>query len=104
MTTMSSEERPGYLHVINPDGHNVATYHKELKLKDLQDAVGGYIEHVQVKFNNHICDAYVNEDGITKDLPPNRNATAMLSKRYALSGGGILGPMAIWVPEVTSKE
>lgn len=58
---------------------------------------GGYIERVQVRFENKIRDAYVDEDGKPRGMPLNPHATKMLTVRYF--GQTLCGKMVIWIPD-----
>jgi hypothetical protein len=61
--------------VISPDG-NVENL-TDTKLKTLQEAVGGYIEIIDIG-NGEVL--IVNEEGNMLGLPPNHVATKMLGK------------------------
>lgn len=52
---------------------------RKLTLSELQKGVGGYIELVRTAQN--LC-MVVNEEGLMKDLPINRTATALLHPKY----------------------
>lgn len=53
---------------------------KKATLKELQDAVGGYIELIRVRHEGKVRDAYVNENGRFDGLPHNAQATTMASE------------------------
>lgn len=59
----------------------------EHSLESLQAEVGGYIEVV----NLHLCDMYLNEEGIAKRLPPNPTADSYARARLAREGRILLG-------------
>jgi len=63
--------------VLYPDG----TYEeKEFKqLSDMQDAVDGLIEPISMYdfFGEGVCQGYVNEEGLLKQLAPNSIASAL---------------------------
>jgi hypothetical protein len=71
-------------------------------LENLQQAVGGYVEPVKVRYQGKIRQAYVDEDGLSKQLPPNPAATEMLAMSYFLSGQ-LRGNCAIWIPNAAPK-
>lgn len=50
-------------------------YNDPIKLEEMQEAVGGYIEAIFISGGKVML---VNEDGKWKDLEPNLNATAYL--------------------------
>lgn len=63
--------------IIKPTGEELPTTPKDGKcftLEELQTIVGGYIEIVQLK---HGLVIVVNEDGISKELLPNLNASKL---------------------------
>lgn len=62
-------------------------------LKMAQDLVGGYVERIRAKYNGRIRDCLVDEDGLSKNLPPNRWASSALGWR------SLVGPVVIWVPD-----
>lgn len=80
--------------IISPSGDS-----KELSmmakpsLRVLQESVGGYIELVKVRWQGKIRDAYVDEDGISKQLAPNLRASDLTVNNHR-----IFGPMVIYVP------
>ena len=85
---------PGQLHIISPENHRtIIVIEKEPSLEQLQKAVGGYIEVVKVRFEGKIRDAYVNEEGLLKQLPYNPYASELSVNRHHL-----VGNIAIWVP------
>lgn len=92
--------RSGKLVVIHPDGTRVETRHKAPPgLATLQEAVGGYIERVRVRFEGRVRDAFVNEEGALNGLPNNRDATAMLANPTLTVTGYLQGNLAVWVPD-----
>ena len=92
---------------IDIDGtFTVKEYKNKPTLKDFQDAVGGYIERVKVRYEGKDRDAFVDEEGIMKDLPINPTATEFyigyfLSKTstmlWATELAPLRGPMVIEV-------
>ena len=68
----------------------------------LQKEVGGWIEHVKVRFMGKVRDAYVDEDGVMKQLGHNEHASAMLYG--ARKGNTIYGDMVVWVPNPKLKK
>jgi hypothetical protein len=96
----------GRLIVITPNGTHSVTEIKTAKgptLKDLQTAVGGYIERVRVRYDGRVRDAYIHEEGLILGLPVNNRATSMLAAEYNTCGG-IRGPLAVWVPDPKAKK
>ena len=57
-------------------------------LRELQKYVGGYIERIDL---NNGCAMYVDEEGLFKNLPCNRNATMALEKAGIIHGNYIVG-------------
>ena len=62
-----AKEKFTYRYIL-ADGSESTNTTKELKLKDMQDMVAGYIEVVAI---DEKYSAIVNEDGRLKDLPVN---------------------------------
>lgn len=92
--------KSGKLVVIHPDGTRVETRMKQKpELETLQQAVGGYIELVRVRFEGRVRDAFVNEEGALTGLPNNREATAMLAHPTLTVTGYLQGNLAVWVPD-----
>lgn len=92
-------KRPGCLVTVQPTGATVITRREEPpSLDDLQKAVGGYIERVRVRYEGRVRDAYVNEEGLLKSLPPNRAATGLLAPPFS-PGSFIVGLLVFWVPD-----
>jgi hypothetical protein len=63
-------------------------------LELLQGLVGGYIELVKVQYLDKIRNGYVDEDGLSKNLPPNQAASSITVNHHR-----IVGPLVIWVPD-----
>jgi Domain of unknown function (DUF3846) len=92
----------GKLLIFTPDGEVLTQDYNERTppLKQLQAAVGGYVERVRVKYGKRIVDGFVNEEGkFDTRLSFNQSATQM----YAEANGGyaldfIVGNLAIPVP------
>lgn len=61
---------------------------KFFSLRELQKYVGGYIERIDL---NNGCAMYVDEEGLLKNLPYNRNATSALEKAGIILGNYIAG-------------
>jgi hypothetical protein len=92
----------GTLVIIAPSGavtNQRIERSKGPSLEVLQAAVGGYIERVRVRWSGRVCDAYVNEDGISKGFTLNTSATLILDGAFKNSGNNIVGPCAVWVPD-----
>lgn len=96
----------GTLHTIKPDG-TVATQrfetNKGAELKDLQAAVGGYIERVRVRFEGRVRDAFVNEDGLAQGLPVNARAMELLARPFDPAYNVIVGNLAVFVADAKAK-
>lgn len=92
---------PIRLVTIHPDGErSERRYEKRPTLEDLQAAVGGYVEHVKVKYKGKIRDAYVNEDGKLKNLPFNEAATGYYIEAHrGFVVDYIVGPLVIEMKE-----
>ena len=75
--------------LITPEGKKTVMPYTQPTLKELQDAVGGYVERVRLKGNAMM---YVNEDGMSLDLPLNRWVSHLWP-------GGILGNALIATPK-----
>jgi len=89
---------------IKVDVTGVTTLHtypeKKPTLPFLQELVGGYIEHVNVMYNRRKHDAYVDEDGLPKELKV--NSAALLKYSPSVNGYSIpliVGPLVIVVPD-----
>jgi len=96
----------GTLVIIAPSGavtNQRIERSKGPSLEVLQAAVGGYIERVRVRWSGRVCDAYVNEDGISEGLTLNTSATLILDGSFLVRarrlGNNIVGPCAVWVPD-----
>ena len=72
-------------------------------LEMLQNAVDGYIEHVKVRFNGRVRDAYVNEEGLINGLPFNMAATVM-TQNTIYEGCILHGNLAVWVPDPKASK
>jgi len=92
----------GRLIKISPEGvtsiHTI-THSGHPKWEELKEQVGGYIERIQVKYENKVRDAYVDEDGLTKQLAPNSYAMDLSVYPHYL-----VGPIVIWVPDKKVKK
>lgn len=78
--------------VIHPDGQEEIVRPAQgtkFTLEELQKLVGGYIELVTLPRGNGRVTAYVNEDGLSKELPFNYRASQIYQR------GTIVGPMVI---------
>jgi hypothetical protein len=58
-------------------------------LKDMQEYVEGYVEHLTVEVGGKRAHLFVNEDGRMKNLPLNERASAIYG-RDAIFGNAIL--------------
>ena len=89
----------GYATIIKADGTTSRTeYDKPIPLKDLQKAVGGYIQIVPMfeKYKSKACIAFINEEGKLDDLPLNVHATLLWETQVGnLQGDYIVGDMII---------
>ena len=63
-------------------------------LADYQQAVGGYIEAVDIKVAGHEATIYLNEEGKMFDLPLNRSVTRLATGRI-FEGDYIAGDVVI---------
>lgn len=80
--------------IVQPDG--ATTPHEgEVSLKEMQAAVGGYVEELNPRYllSEFAQDAYasgvrffVHEDGTLMGLPPNPTATALVGSPQMLVG------------------
>ena len=61
----------------------------DFTLAELQGAVGGYIELVQMEDDHYMV---VNEDGLGRDLPFNDRATFLLSNGSLIVGDVVICP------------
>jgi uncharacterized protein DUF3846 len=88
--------------IIQPDGTETReTYEgNEPELKQLQRAVGGLIELVQVEFEGTNRVAFINEEGKHKRLEHNRRATEMWGYDHDV----LVGPIVILVPATLTVE
>lgn len=85
----------GHIIAIHPDGTKIDTAWPRKgppDLKTLQAQVGGYIEHVKVRYEGKVRTAYVDEEGIIKCLPLNWRAVEELRVVF-------YGPLVIWIPD-----
>lgn len=82
------------LMIIKADGTRTTKEFEgaEPPLEDLQEAVGGYIEVVPMRFTFEKRKArlFVNEDGIAKNLPLNQNATSLCGGFHRILGDAVL--------------
>lgn len=74
--------------LIHPSGKREVAPWTKPTLQELQNAVGGYIEHVRLQGNAHM---YVNEDGMALNLPFNPHVNHLWP-------GGVLGVAIIATP------
>jgi len=96
----------GKLLLVYPSGasiEEVVTDKKGPSLETLQRVVGGCIERIKVRYNDRTRDAYVNEDGIAKNLPYNGIASRMTNGTI-FAGANIVGVCAVWIPDPKRKE
>lgn len=97
--------KPGKLVIIEPNGNRLNVgYPDKPSLKNLQDAVGGYIERVRVRVDGRVRDGYVNEDGIAQELPVNFPAMQLLAPPFDQRVNTLLGNLAVWIPDPTNKS
>jgi hypothetical protein len=78
--------------IIQPDGTTTLTERDPSdrpSLKELQKAVGGYIEPVDAMLDDGTV-AYANEEGLLMGMPPNPKATREVKWPYP-----IVGPVVI---------
>lgn len=78
--------------IIQPDGTTNITERDASdrpSLKELQQAVGGYIEPVDAMMDDGTI-AYANEEGLLVGMPPNPKATAAVKWPHT-----IVGPVVI---------
>ena len=98
----------GKLVKIGIDGYNETVYRHEKSgpppYSAINKAVGGYIERVRVRYCGKIRDAYVDEEGIIKGLPPNYPATKLLDGVFKNYQGVLHGPVIVWVPDPRKKK
>ncbi len=91
----------GKLITIFPSGTQAVQYWTKSRSPDwetLQGAVGGYIERINVHWEGRFRQAWVNENGLAKGLPPNPHARALIA-RTRFAGQTIVGQIVIWVPD-----
>jgi hypothetical protein len=101
----------GLMVILRADGaeHRIEVANlKEPSLQVLQRAVGGYIEPVVVLWEGIRRQAYVNEDGISKRLPPNTRATtayhAAMRENHRPFASTLLGDVVIWIPDLKETQ
>lgn len=80
-------------------------------LRNFQEAVGGYIEHIVVRIPDvGAVDAYINEEGRLMDLPPNRSFVMGAGYRETVVGPVLfIGPAdangnTLNLPEDTARK
>lgn len=80
------------IRIINTDGtySDLGYATREPPLEMLQQAVGGYIEHIAVTYNGKRYSAYIDEEARIKRIRPPMNFPAS-----RIAGYPILGPMVI---------
>jgi hypothetical protein len=74
--------------IITTDGQTVLLPPGRLTLKQMQKAVGGYIEHVHCPLYKHAV--YCNEDGKILGLPINEKATILAGHLHDPLCGDVL--------------
>lgn len=95
----------GKLITLRPDGtRKEARLSHKPTLEELQAEVGGYIERVRVRIEGRVRDAFVNEDGISDNLPTNWAATEMLAPPFVPGVNVLLGNLTVWVPDPKPKK
>lgn len=88
----------GYLLIMKADGgRELRSLTAPPPLEELQNLVGGYIEHVQHfdKYNDNPCVVYCNEDGRMLNLMPNDQATRAWYKGRWAGGPMLCGDVVI---------
>lgn len=71
---------------------------KKPTLEELKEWVGGYIEHVSVRFEGRAADLYLNEDGINQELPQNLYASKVFAGQFLMHKHRVLGDVVIVRP------
>lgn len=77
-------------YTISPNG--TVLVHNDFKYSDinlLQSIIGGYVEYVSVWYDGKPATLIVNEDGLTKGLPPNARATSIYWTATILGKTGV---------------
>ena len=91
----------GTLHTVAANGiHQFSRWEmrRPPDLETLRRLIGGgYIERVQVNWEGRCRQAYVDEDGIQKQLQINPFAMKLLTPRW--QGSRIWGTLVVWVPD-----
>lgn len=88
--------------IIRTDGsleHVQPEHGSKFTLKEVQDAVGGYVAPIQLEGNITL---WVDEDGFRKALPKNVRATTIYEKTYGSAGpnGGVVVGTAFFCKNV----
>jgi hypothetical protein len=85
-----------HLRLIEPDGtESLHAYEREEpSLEMLQGLVGGYVEPIVVLYEGKRKQAFMDEDGLMKKLPPNPKATLLVYGR-ATARAPIVGNFVI---------
>jgi len=74
---------------------------RDPSLEEMQEILGGYLEPITVSFAGKERQAYIDEEGIMKELAPNYKATLIMSnKSINVVRNCVLGSMIIWIPNV----
>ena len=93
----------GKMLVIYPNGQTTEEDYSgdEPPLESLQAHVQGYIEAIpgMVRYKDQLCVAYVNEEGLLRDLPVNHYASRLVRHDYR-----IVGNMVVIVPNPEEKK
>lgn len=88
--------------VLEADGgRKYITLHKKETLEQLQEWVGGYIQRTRVRFEGKMRDLWVNEEGLIKELPFNRQVTALIAETHNKTLGQvfpIVGNCVVIIP------
>lgn len=98
----------GQLHIYTPDGTHTAMpiSTKRPALEVMQEAVGGLIVPVKVRYAGRIREAYVNDEGLIYNMCV--NLLAMKFAKDALPDNSavplLVGNMCIWIPDPKGKK
>lgn len=83
----------GTIAYFNADGScRIETADQPPTLEQLQQAVGGYIEVVNVIYQDRVCQMIVNEEGLMKCLPRNQVATDIYLEAMRRQFPGVANP------------
>lgn len=89
--------QPPLAFVLHPDGSITDLPKRRPTLEELQAAVGGYIEHLSIKYLERRGQMFLNEEGKLHHLPINFKATAIARSAGIADSDFVVGSVVILI-------